>query len=461
MRQRPTVTLVLTYADQANRRAVPTLGEFMQHRTAFVATEGELLAGDHKGTVWQQCGYGRGDTPPAEIAPDVSLSAIVAWTERLVEVSAASRWEKPTPDPDTLYPSHRRATMPEPAQQFQSALSVQLTRAEKQALDLLAAWPLCTTEQLAGLMGGVTRRRANQVLRSLTQRSLVGVDGQRHVLTGEGLTYLARRDRAALGPTLGRWSARKRRPRNGRAWGYAGSALRAIASQMEHHDALTGFAAALSAEAARSPDHGVLDLLPTFRSAIGYYYFGTNYVVHPDASFTLDLRDGYRYCLLEFERRATTPKRVRARLENYRRYFQSGWAERDHGGGYPWCCSCSRPPTTRTPSCGWPAGPTACPCPVPTWNCSPSVACWVTHGVCRPRIPPTGCHCTTWTKCNFVCRAVLDTSCRGYLHKPDFQGTNPVRPQKPKTGAFCCRSQTPVGPVGAPNPAPAWPSPSR
>ena len=31
-------------------------------------------------------------------------------------------------------------------------------------------------------------------------------------------------------------------------------------------------------------------LLPTSRSAIGYYYFGANYVVHPDASFTLDRR---------------------------------------------------------------------------------------------------------------------------------------------------------------------------
>ena len=35
-----------------------------------------------------------------------------------------------------------------------------------------------------------------------------------------------------------------------------------------------------------------MDLLPTSRSSIGYYYHGTNYVVHPDASVTLDQRDG-------------------------------------------------------------------------------------------------------------------------------------------------------------------------
>ena len=341
-KQRPTMTLILTHSDQATRRAVRTLGHPMQHRTTFVATEGELLAGDHRGVVWQQCGAGMGDNPPVKVVPDVSLNAIVNWTDRLVEISEVDRRRhgfrkprKPTPDPEALYPSHLRATMPEPAQQLESALSVQLTRAEKEALDLLAAWSLCTTEQLAGLIGGVTRRRANQVLGSLSQRGLVRTDRQRHILTGEGLTYLARRDRAALRMILGRWSARQRRPRNGRVRDYAGSALRSIASQMEHHDALTGFAAALSADAARSQEYGVLDLLPTSRSAIGYYYHGTNYVVHPDASFTLDLRDGYRYCLLEFERRAITPKRVRARLENYRRYFASGWPERDHGGQLP------------------------------------------------------------------------------------------------------------------------------
>ena len=44
---------------------------------------------------------------------------------------------------------------------------------------------------------------------------------------------------------------------------------------------------------------------------------------------------GYRHCFLEYERRSTTPRRVRARLENYRRYFRSGYARRDHGGHLP------------------------------------------------------------------------------------------------------------------------------
>ena len=67
----------------------------------------------------------------------------------------------------------------------------------------------------------------------------------------------------------------------------------------------------------------------------GYWHDDTNYVVHPDLSFTLDLPEGYRHCFMEYERRATTPRRVRARLENYRRYFRSRYARQDHGGELP------------------------------------------------------------------------------------------------------------------------------
>ena len=114
--QRATVTLVLTHSDQSTRRAVRTLVHPMQHRTTFVATEGELLAGDHRGVVWQQCGADMGDNPPVKVAPGVSLDTIVVWTDRLVEIDEADRRrygfkkpKKPTPDPEALYPSHRQA----------------------------------------------------------------------------------------------------------------------------------------------------------------------------------------------------------------------------------------------------------------------------------------------------------------------------------------------------------------
>ena len=328
-RQRPTATLALTHSDQATRRAFRTLGDPMEHRSTFVATEGELMAGDAQAPVWQQCGGGNRSFLPETINPDVSLDDIMGWLGRRARHATGDR---PRPDPEELYPSRLRAMTPQPSEQVGNSLAVKLTRTEKQALDLLAAWPLCNTNQLAGLMGGVTRRRANQVLRSLTQHGLIRAEGDLHVLTDEGLTYLARRDRATVGQVLDRWTAE---PSLNNPQVYAGTALRSMASQPEHHAALTTLAAGLTAECARSNDYGILDLLPTSRSAVGYWHDDTSYVVHPDISFTLDLPEGYRHCFLEYERRATTPRRVRARLENYRRYFRSGYAHRDHGGALP------------------------------------------------------------------------------------------------------------------------------
>ena len=328
-RQRPTATLVLTHADQATRRAFRTLGNPMEHRRTFVATEGELLAGDAQAQVWQQCGSDKRPFLPEAINPDVSLDEIMGWLDRRASNATADR---PRPDPEELYPSGLRAKMPQPTEQVGSSLSVRLTRAEKQALDLLAAWPLCNTDQLAGLMGGVTRRRANQVIRSLADYGLVRAEGEPHLLTDEGLTWLARRDRASVGQVLDRWTAE---PSISNPQVYAGTALRAIACQPDHHAALTTLAATLTVDCAKSREYGVLDLLPTSRSAVGYWHNDTSYVVHPDISFTLDLHEGYRHCFMEYERRATTPRRVRARLENYRRYFQSGYARRDHGGELP------------------------------------------------------------------------------------------------------------------------------
>ena len=266
------------------------------------------------------------------VSPDASLNGILAWAERLLDSSYSFLRDNPKPNPGGLYPSRVQASMPDPSNQLASALSVQLTRADKGALDLLAAWPLGTREQLVGLMGGVTLRRVNQVLRSLSQRGLVRSDDPLLMLTDEGLTYLARRDRAAVGLTLDRWSPE---PSYSNPGVYAGTAVRALASQLRHHAGVTGFAAALSTEVARSPDHDLFDLLPTSRSSISYRYDWTTYVIHPDASFTLEYRGRCRPYLLEFERRATTPRRVAARLESYRRYFLSGWAKRDHDGLLP------------------------------------------------------------------------------------------------------------------------------
>ncbi len=338
--QQPVVTLVLTCSDQANRRAVRTLGHPTTHRFHFVATEGEQLAGDHNAIAWQQCGHGMADV--VTVAPRLSLAGVLARVGDYLDGPASERRDrvprnkrKPKPDPDTLYSGRLRALMPDPTEQVKSCLAVQLTIAQKQALDILAAWPRCTTEQFTGLMGGVTRRWARQVLQSLAGLSLAQDDRGRHVLTDEGLRCLARRDRLAVRMALGRWSARRRRRSRGGPLVYAGTSLRSLASQQDHQDAIATCAAMFTAETAKSRDYQLLEMLPTSRSSIGYYFQGQYYVVHPDATFWLAYRGDWRPYFIEVERRAVTPKRVRERLRNYRRYFASNWPKRDHGGALP------------------------------------------------------------------------------------------------------------------------------
>ena len=324
--ERPLVTLVVTDSGQDTRRAVRIPGESWDFHHCAVATLSDVLAGGAWARVWQPGGHEFGQMPV--IAPDVSLARMVDVAGDMAGHPVHAR--RRGPDPDQNYPSSIRATAPTNGESFGDALALQLTAAEKQALDLLAAWPLCTTEQLGGLLGGVSDRRVNQVLGPLRRKGLARRDGDALALTDEGLTYLARRDRAAVGTVLDRWSSERTD-----AGAHAGTALRALASQRIHQRGLLAFFDMLCSEVAYSRGYELVDLLPTHRSQIAYRDDETRYVIHPDASFQFGYRGDLRWCLLEYERRATTPKRVPERLNAYRRYFASGYARPDHGGQAP------------------------------------------------------------------------------------------------------------------------------
>ncbi|MXZ88373.1 MAG: hypothetical protein F4Z07_05920 [Dehalococcoidia bacterium] len=321
----PHVTLVATDSDQDTRRAVRALREPSGFHHSAVATLGAVIGGGARARVWQPARYGRGNTPV--IKPDSSLAWLVDLAGREAEhpvhrVMPKRLWAWRTS-------GGARATPPVPGD-LAGAVATRLGAAEKRMLNLLAAWPLCTTEQLANLMGGLTERRANQLLGALRRLGLARREGEAHVVTDEGLAYLARRDRAAVGTVLGRWSAERT---DGGV--YAGTALRALAAQGEHQRGLAEFVSMLALDARYSRDHTLLDLLPTHRSQITYRHDETNYAIHPDASFQLGHKDEWTWYLLEYERRAVTPRRLPERLASYARYFRSGRAGLDHGGRPP------------------------------------------------------------------------------------------------------------------------------
>ncbi len=320
--KRPLVTLILVDSEQDMRRVLRTIADPSLHRQTFVAVMGEVMVGKGRYEVWQQGGYGFASTPT--LKPEASLPSIVKHVQRLGEAYPKINGSRTRRSAPAI-----RASLPDATTQLERALSLILSRAEKQVLDLLANWPFCSAEQLAGLMGGVSKRQANHVLRSLRDRGLVQREELGYALSDKGLTYLARRDRASVGPTLDRWTPLRDEQ------GYIGSALQTMANQHRHQAGITEFCANLSAEAARSPDHEILDLLPTHRSQISYEHSGTRYMLYPDASFQLRTGEEWQWCLLEFERRATTPKRVPERLRAYQRYFQSDYIRPDHSGQLP------------------------------------------------------------------------------------------------------------------------------
>ena len=322
----PLVTLIATDSDQDTRRAVRALVEPSSFHHSAVATLGAVIGEGAWARVWQTGTRGYGKTPV--VAPHASLAGLVDLAGR--EAEHPVHTVLPKRRPRWLSAGGARATPLTAADTFGDAVALQLTTAEKRMLDLLAAWPLCTTEQLANLMGGLSDRRANQLLRPLRRLGLARREGEAHVLTDEGLTYLARRDRAAVGPMLDRWSAERTD-----AGSYAGTALRALASQREHQHGLAEFFSMLAVDLRYSRDHELLDLLPTHRSQITYRHDDKGYVIHPDASFQLGCKGAWTWYLLEYERRATTPKRLPERLASYRRYFESGRARLDHGGRSP------------------------------------------------------------------------------------------------------------------------------
>ncbi|MCY3922736.1 MAG: replication-relaxation family protein [Chloroflexi bacterium] len=324
--ERPLLTLILTDSEQDMRRVLRAIADPSTHTETLVAVAGDVIADQGEGRgeprVWQQGGYGFASTPTLE--PDVPLSTIVAHAHRLAEAYPSLR-RSPMRQPS----SASRNDLPDPAEQLEQAPSLRLSRAEKRALDLLAGWPFCSPAQLAGLMDGVSERRANQVLHALRKHGLIQREELGYLLTDAGLTTLARRDRAAVGPTLDRSTPVRDDE------GYIGSLVQTAANQHRHQAGVAEFCARLSAEAARSPDHELLDLLPTQRSQISYEHQWTRYPLYPDASFQLSYQGDWHWCLVEFERRATTPRRVPERLRAYRRYFGSDYVRPDHGGQLP------------------------------------------------------------------------------------------------------------------------------
>ena len=285
-----------------------------------------------------------------------SVPTVLALEREAVDVPAGAVWQLPSVNaaislkavleravPHGVLPEERPlARLTPPAARAPDAsgrdvpnclLPALLRPAEKRALDMLADWPWLSPEHLQALLG-VSRARTAQITSALRDRGLaarVPAANGRLVLTGRGLTLIARRDRTSIGLAKKRWSAA---PLDGGAAGgwrdVPGRRSRQLLRNIEHTTAVHGFIAALAAQS-RALGWELVQLDPPHRAARYFRRDGRLRSVLPDAFAVLRSEGTVRPCFVEWERRAVRPSTMAAKLAPYLRYYATPRPTDDHG----------------------------------------------------------------------------------------------------------------------------------
>ena len=227
-----------------------------------------------------------------------------------------------------------QATLPgDLAGDARRALPALLKPAEKRVLDLLADWPWMLQRDLAGLLG-VSETRISRLVNPLELFGLAtrpAAAGGRLALTGRGLAFLSRRDRASVGVARRRWSVAPIDDAKPVDWrNVSGGRSRQLLRNTEHTAAVHGFLAALARQS-RSLGWETAQLDPPHRASRHFRHDGTLRSVYPDAFGVLRRGPATWAFFLEWERRAVRPATMAQRLAPYLRYYASHRPTDDHG----------------------------------------------------------------------------------------------------------------------------------
>lgn len=211
---------------------------------------------------------------------------------------------------------------------------VSLTAAEQRALDLIGDWPWLRPAHLADLLD-CSQRRTNKILNRLDQSNFVcrqnAGGGPRLALSDAGITYVARRDRAAVGIAKQRWGVTPVGPDSPMHWrNVNGARSRQLLRHLEHTESVHWFIAQVAKQAA-ADGASLAQLDPPHRASRYFRFEGGVRSIQPDAFFTLQTSKEQRAFFLEYERRADRPATMRERLAPYLRYFSTRRPLEDHG----------------------------------------------------------------------------------------------------------------------------------
>ena len=242
----------------------------------------------------------------------------------------------PTEPPLTRLALPFDLTVPEGSERIpDNLLPAVLKAAEKSVLDRLADWPWIAGEDVSRMTGLSPSRTSSLCLRlrRLGLVSRMSLQGRRRLaLSRRGLTLLARRDRASVSRMYQRWSVGAVEDNDAVEWrGVPGSRIRPLARAIEHTEAVHRFVGALFKQAKATPGYRVSQVSPPHHSARYFQYRGRLRSIHPDAFGIVRSGSKTYPFFLEWERRASNPSTMAARLAPYLRYYSSSQPLNDHG----------------------------------------------------------------------------------------------------------------------------------
>ena len=242
----------------------------------------------------------------------------------------------PTEPPLTRLALPQDPSIPEEAEETPGhLLPAVLKPAEKGVLDCLADWPWIAREDLSDMIGLSPSRTSSLCLR-LTKLGLVSrisLQGRRRLaLSRRGLTLLARRDRSSVSTAVKRWGVETAPGEVPSSWrSVPGSRSRPLARTIEHTEAVHRFMGALVSQANDILGCRVTQVSPPHHAARYFRYGGRLRSIHPDAFGVVRVGNRTYPFFLEWERRASNPSTMAARLAPYLRYYSSSQPLDDHG----------------------------------------------------------------------------------------------------------------------------------
>ena len=210
-----------------------------------------------------------------------------------------------------------------------------LKPAEKGVLDRLADWPWIVGEDLSGVID-LSPSRTSTLCLHLTRLGLVSrisLQGRRRLaLSRRGLTLVARRDRSSVSTAVKRWGVETAPGDVPSSWrSVPGARSRPLARTIEHTEAVHRFVGALVSQANKTPGYRVSQVSPPHHAARYFRYRGRLRSIHPDAFGVVRVENRTYPFFLEWERRASNPSTMAARLAPYLRYYSSNQPLDDHG----------------------------------------------------------------------------------------------------------------------------------